>query len=174
MTDAAAKIANDTAGMSLPLGDAEPRSVTILGSTGSIGGNTIDLLRRHPESFTVEALTAHSNIDLLASQARQIGAKLAVTADTSRYKDLKEALSGSNIRAAAGAEAVDEAAAAPPFVGPRVGDRPARACLERAPQMHRRNLGLTVQAFPEAVGACFGEQERFVAGDVLETRQIPS
>jgi 1-deoxy-D-xylulose-5-phosphate reductoisomerase len=113
MTDAAAKIANDTAGMSLPLGDAEPRSVTILGSTGSIGGNTIDLLRRHPESFTVEALTAHSNIDLLASQARQIGAKLAVTADTSRYKDLKEALSGSNIRAAAGAEAVDEAAAAP-------------------------------------------------------------
>ncbi|MDP7642594.1 MAG: 1-deoxy-D-xylulose-5-phosphate reductoisomerase, partial [Alphaproteobacteria bacterium] len=113
MTDAAAKIANDTAGLSLPLRDAEPRSLTILGSTGSIGGNTIDLLRRHPESFTVEALTAHSNIDLLASQARQIGAKLAVTADTSRYKDLKEALSGSNIRAAAGPEAVDEAAAAP-------------------------------------------------------------
>ena len=96
--------------MSLPLHDSAPRSVTILGSTGSIGGNTIDLLQRYPNSFSVVALTANRNIDLLAEQARQSGAKLAVTADPRLYNDLKEALSGSNIRAAAGPEAVEEAA----------------------------------------------------------------
>ncbi|MEC9454538.1 MAG: 1-deoxy-D-xylulose-5-phosphate reductoisomerase [Pseudomonadota bacterium] len=111
--EAAAKIASDTPGVSLPLRDAEPRSVTILGSTGSIGSNTIDLLQRHRDSFTVEALTAHSNIELLAEQARQTGAKLAVTADSNRYQDLKGALSGTNISVAAGPEAVEEAADAP-------------------------------------------------------------
>ena len=111
--EAAAKFASDTPGVSLPLRDAEPRSVTILGSTGSIGSNTIDLLQRHRDSFTVEALTAHSNIELLAEQARQTGAKLAVTADSSRYQDLKGALSGTNISVAAGPEAVEEAADAP-------------------------------------------------------------
>ena len=111
--DAAAKIASDAAGVNLSVRDVAPRSVTILGSTGSIGGNTIDLLQRHRDSFTVEALTANTNIELLAEQARQTGAKLAVTADSSRYKELKDALSGSNISVAAGPEAVEEAAGAP-------------------------------------------------------------
>ncbi len=111
--DAVAKISNERAGMSLPLQGSAPRSVTILGSTGSIGGNTIDLLQRHPERFTVAALTANRNIDLLAEQARKTGAKLAVTADPSRYNELKAALSGSDIRAAAGPEAVEEAAGMP-------------------------------------------------------------
>ena len=111
--EAAAKIASDTPGVRLPHRDAAPRSVTILGSTGSTGNNTIDLLQRHRDSFTVEALTAHSNIELLAEQARQTGAKLAVTADSSRYQDLKGALSGTNISVAAGPEAVEEAADAP-------------------------------------------------------------
>ncbi len=110
---AVAKISNERAGMSLPLQGSAPRSVTILGSTGSIGGNTIDLLQRHPERFTVAALTANRNIDLLAEQARKTGAKLAVTADPSRYNELKAALSGSDIRAAAGPEAVEEAAGMP-------------------------------------------------------------
>ena len=111
--DAVAKISNERTGMGLPLHDTAPRSVSILGSTGSIGGNTIDLLQRHPDSFCVTALTANRNIDLLAEQARQTRAKLAVTADPSLYKALKEALSGSNIRAAAGPEAVEEAASMP-------------------------------------------------------------
>ena len=111
--DAVANISNERAGMSLPLQDSAPRSVTILGSTGSIGSNTIDLLQRHPERFSVAALTANRNIDLLAEQARKTGAKLAVTADPSRYNELKAALSGSDIRAAAGPEAVEEAAGMP-------------------------------------------------------------
>lgn len=111
--DAAAKITSVTAGVSLPLRGVEPRSVTILGSTGSIGRSTIDLLQRHKDSFTVEALTAHSNIKLLAEQALQTGAKMAVTADPNRYKELKDSLSGSNVSAAAGPKAVEEAAAGP-------------------------------------------------------------
>ena len=88
----------------------EPRRVTILGSTGSVGGSTLDLLERNPEAFKVEALTANGSVDLLAAQAKHFGAKLAVVADESRFTDLKEALAGSTVDAAAGPEAVVEAA----------------------------------------------------------------
>jgi 1-deoxy-D-xylulose-5-phosphate reductoisomerase len=90
-----------------------PRSVTILGSTGSVGCNTLDLIARQPEAFAVEALTANNSVDRLAEQARRVDAKLAVVADETCYQDLKQALSGSGIEAAAGAQAVSEAAARP-------------------------------------------------------------
>jgi len=89
------------------------RSVTILGSTGSVGCNTIDLVARHPEAFCVEALTGNRNVERLAAQARQVGAKLAVTADEAQYGALKAALAGSGIAVAAGADAVIEAAERP-------------------------------------------------------------
>jgi len=92
---------------------AETRSVSVLGSTGSIGCNTIDLLARNPDSFEVEALTANRNVKLLAEQAIQLNAKLAVTADESLYLELKELLSGSSIEVAAGDQAVSDAAARP-------------------------------------------------------------
>jgi 1-deoxy-D-xylulose-5-phosphate reductoisomerase len=91
----------------------EPRSVTVLGSTGSVGCSTIDLIERHPEDFVVEALTANHNVELLARQARELRAKLAVVADPSRYTALKSALSGSDVEVAAGPQAVIEAAARP-------------------------------------------------------------
>ncbi|HEX9461950.1 MAG TPA: 1-deoxy-D-xylulose-5-phosphate reductoisomerase [Alphaproteobacteria bacterium] len=90
-----------------------PRRVTILGSTGSIGTNTVDLITRNRDAYVVEALTAASNVEKLAEQARSLGAKRAVIADESRYDDLKQALSGSGIEASAGSEAVVEAADAP-------------------------------------------------------------
>ena len=90
-----------------------PRSVTILGSTGSVGCNTLDLIARQPEAFAVEALTANGSADRLAEQARRVGAKLAVVADETRYRDLREALAGSGIEAAAGGPALTEAAARP-------------------------------------------------------------
>jgi len=90
-----------------------PRRVTILGSTGSVGQNTIDLLQRNPDEFTVEALTANSNAALLAEQARAVGAKFAAVSDPSAYAALKDALGGSGIEAAAGHEAVVEAAQRP-------------------------------------------------------------
>ena len=92
---------------------AQPRRVSILGSTGSVGCNTVDLLERQPDSFAVEALTAHRNVALLAAQARKLKAKLAVIADESCYGDLKRELGGSGVEAAAGAQAVIDAASRP-------------------------------------------------------------
>jgi 1-deoxy-D-xylulose-5-phosphate reductoisomerase len=92
---------------------AGPRRITILGSTGSIGCNTIDLVEREPDGYVVEALTANRNVTLLAEQARRLRPRIAVVADASQYRALREALSGTNIEAAAGAAAVVEAATRP-------------------------------------------------------------
>jgi 1-deoxy-D-xylulose-5-phosphate reductoisomerase len=89
------------------------RSVTILGATGSIGQSTIDLLLRRPGDFRVEALTGAGNVELLARDARRLRARVAVTARLELYKDLREALAGSDVEAAAGPEAVAEAAMRP-------------------------------------------------------------
>ena len=92
---------------------SQPRRLSILGSTGSIGCSTLDLVERNREAFEIEALTANSSVSRLAVQAKQFGARLAVVADESCYEDLKDALSGTGIEVAAGAEAVAEAAARP-------------------------------------------------------------
>ena len=88
-----------------------PRRITILGSTGSIGCSTIDLIKREPEAYKVEALTANRNVDALAEQARLLDAQFVAIGDPDRYEDLKLALSGSNAEVAAGPEAIVEAAA---------------------------------------------------------------
>ena len=92
---------------------AAPRRVTILGSTGSIGCNTIDLIVRHPGAFEVEALTAQRNVERLAEQARAVGAKQAVIGDPALHGALEKALADTDTVAAAGPEALVEAAAAP-------------------------------------------------------------
>ncbi len=99
--------------MEAPIKDAGGHRVTILGATGSVGCNTVDLLAREPDRFAVEAITARSNVELLARQARALGARFAVVADETRYGALKEALSGSGIEAAAGEDALTEAAERP-------------------------------------------------------------
>ena len=92
-----------------------PRRISILGATGSIGVSTLDVLNQAGgrEQFEVVALTGMGNVDLLAAQAKAVGARIAVTADDTRYHDLKTALAGSGIEAAAGAEALCAAAAEP-------------------------------------------------------------
>jgi 1-deoxy-D-xylulose-5-phosphate reductoisomerase len=89
------------------------RRVSILGATGSIGQNTIDLIARDRDSYDVVALTGAGNIAQLAEDARRLGAAIAVTADETRLGDLRDALSGSGIAAAAGAAALVEAAERP-------------------------------------------------------------
>ncbi|MCK4938934.1 MAG: 1-deoxy-D-xylulose-5-phosphate reductoisomerase [Rhodospirillaceae bacterium] len=91
----------------------QPRSISVLGSTGSIGCNTVDLLESNRDAFTVEALTAGSNWKLLAEQAIKLGASVAVINDESAYDDLKNALSGTKIKACAGEAALVEAASMP-------------------------------------------------------------
>ena len=91
----------------------EQRSVTVLGSTGSVGTSTIDLILRSPDRFSVDTLTGNSNVALLAEQAVQVNAKMAVIADEKRYDDLKAALSGTDIDVSAGRTALIEAATRP-------------------------------------------------------------
>ena len=67
------------------------RSISILGSTGSIGVNTVDLVKRTPDLFDVRALSANNNVSLLAEQAKDLEAEIAVVADENYYEDLKKA-----------------------------------------------------------------------------------
>ncbi len=92
---------------------ADVKRLTVLGSTGSIGVSIHDVVLHERDRFDVVALVGNTNIELLAAQALAADAELAVTADETRYQDLKSALSGTSIEVAAGAEAVLEAARRP-------------------------------------------------------------
>jgi 1-deoxy-D-xylulose-5-phosphate reductoisomerase len=94
-----------------PLG--RPRRVTVLGATGSIGRNTLDLIGRAPEQYEIVALTAATNAALLAELAIRHKAKRAVLASEAHYGELRERLAGTSIEAAAGPAAVIEAAQMP-------------------------------------------------------------
>lgn len=89
------------------------RRVNILGSTGSVGSATLDVIAANPGEFRVQALTAQTNVEKLADQAKTFGAALAVIGDESKYADLKSLLSGTDIETAAGAQAIVDAAARP-------------------------------------------------------------
>ncbi|UWQ23244.1 1-deoxy-D-xylulose-5-phosphate reductoisomerase [Leisingera aquaemixtae] len=89
------------------------RKVSIFGATGSIGQNTIDLIRRAPGAYDVVALTGGANIARLAEDAIALQADVAVTAYDDRLPDLRAALAGSGVEAAAGQAALIEAAARP-------------------------------------------------------------
>jgi 1-deoxy-D-xylulose-5-phosphate reductoisomerase len=89
------------------------KRVTVFGSTGSIGQNTLDLIARAPQNYDVVALTGGRNITQLAADARRLGAQLAVTAHDDLLEDLRAALAGSGVEAAAGQAALIEAAARP-------------------------------------------------------------
>ena len=90
-----------------------PRRIAILGSTGSVGTQTIDLIERNREAYEVEALTANGNVALLARQALALNAKFVAVADTGKYGALKQALAGTKIEVAAGPEALVAAAERP-------------------------------------------------------------
>lgn len=91
------------------------QTVAILGSTGSIGTQTLDVIDRHSELFEVYALTAHSNIDLLVEQARIYRPEVVAIADERHYKTLREALDGLPIKVFAGADSICQIAAMSPI-----------------------------------------------------------
>jgi 1-deoxy-D-xylulose-5-phosphate reductoisomerase len=112
------------------------RSVTLLGATGSIGSSTVDLLVAAPERYRVEAVAASRNATALGAMARKIGARFAAIADPALYGELKDALAGTGIAAAAGEGAVIEAANWPAdwvmaAITGAAGLRPTLAALER-------------------------------------------
>ena len=90
-----------------------PLRLSILGATGSIGTSTLDLVGRNPDKYEVVALTAQCNVDRLAELAIAHRAQVAVVGDETHYDALKARLSGTGIRAAAGAAAIEAAAEEP-------------------------------------------------------------
>ncbi|WP_417816966.1 1-deoxy-D-xylulose-5-phosphate reductoisomerase [Tritonibacter scottomollicae] len=89
------------------------RKISIFGATGSIGQNTIDLIRRDPEAYDIVALSGGHNIAQLARDAIELRAEVAITAHDHRLPELRAALAGSDVEAAAGADALVEAASRP-------------------------------------------------------------
>jgi 1-deoxy-D-xylulose-5-phosphate reductoisomerase len=86
------------------------RKIAILGATGSIGKSALDLIERNPGRFDVTTVTAATNVDGLADIARRTRASLAVIADEARLGELRDRLSGSGCRIAAGEDAIIDAA----------------------------------------------------------------
>ncbi len=84
------------------------KQIAILGSTGSIGTQTLDVVRQHPEAFSVYALSAHRSIDLLIKQALEFNPAVVCIADETYYRPLCEALSDLPIRVLAGEKALAE------------------------------------------------------------------
>ena len=112
------------------------RSVTLLGATGSIGASTLDLIKRERGRYRVEAVSANTNAAALAALAREVGARFAAVGDQSAYAELKDALSGTGIEAAAGEHALVEAAQRPAqwvigAITGAAGLRPTLAAAER-------------------------------------------
>ncbi len=93
--------------------DGPVRSVTVLGSTGSVGTSTVDLLAANPGRYRIHALAGGRNVALLAAQAIRLKATLAVIAESSLHGALSAALAGTGVAAAAGDAAVLQAASEP-------------------------------------------------------------
>ncbi len=120
----------------MPLPGSAVRRVSILGATGSVGASTVDLIKRNPARFKVEAVAAGRNVVALAQTAREVGAAIAVVADPDCYASLKDALAGSDIEVAAGEAALIEAAQRPAdwvmaAIAGAVGLKPTMAAIER-------------------------------------------
>ena len=134
------------------------RSLTILGATGSVGSQALDLVARNPGRWQVEALTAHSDVAGLAAAARASGARFAAIADPSAYAALRAALAGTNCEVAAGPDAICEAARRPAeivltaIVG-AAGLAPTLAAVERGVTLAIANKETLVCAGPVVTAA---------------------
>jgi len=85
-----------------------PQKIALLGSTGSIGSQALDVISRFPGEFIVEVLIAGNNIDLLTKQAKKFRPDSVVIGNSDLYQQLRENLSGSDIKVFAGTEAVEQ------------------------------------------------------------------
>lgn len=89
------------------------QNLAILGSTGSIGTQTLDVVAANPDLFAVYAITANNNVDLLIKQARTFHPEAVVVANEAHYNTLREALTDLPIKVFAGSDAVAQVAALP-------------------------------------------------------------
>lgn len=91
--------------------DSHIKRIALFGSTGSIGEQTLEVIRTNPDKFSVEILTAHKNHDLLVRQALEFNPNIVVIVDESRYSEVKEALASTDTKVFAGEKALEEVAA---------------------------------------------------------------
>jgi len=84
------------------------RSIAILGSTGSIGTQAIDVIREQKDRFTVEVLTSNNNVDLLIQQAKEFKPNAVVIGETRHYEKLRDALTGEPVKVFAGTDALEQ------------------------------------------------------------------
>jgi 1-deoxy-D-xylulose-5-phosphate reductoisomerase len=152
---------------STPVPATSPRSITILGATGSVGLSTVDLIKHAPDRYRVEAVTARRGVAALAKISREVGARVAVVADPEYYAELKDALAGSGIEAAAGEEALVEAAQRPAewvmaAISGAVGLKPTLAAIERGASVALANKECLVCA-----GALFMRRAASAGATVL-------
>lgn len=84
------------------------KSVAVIGSTGSIGRQALDIIAQHPDIFSAEVLTANTQADLLIEQALKFNPNVVVIADKTQYAKVKEALSQTDIKVFAGKESIDD------------------------------------------------------------------
>lgn len=87
------------------------KRIAIFGSTGSIGTQALDVIEAHPDKFSVEVLTAHTNDTLLIEQALKFQPNVVVIVDDSKYNNVKEALATTPVKVFAGEKALEETAA---------------------------------------------------------------
>ncbi|MBC6404317.1 MAG: 1-deoxy-D-xylulose-5-phosphate reductoisomerase [Rhodospirillales bacterium] len=140
----------------------EPRRLTILGSTGSIGQSTLNLVQRNRNIYSLVALTAGTRVKALAEQARLLRPEVAVIADARLYGELKEALAGTGVEAAAGDAAVCEAAR-----------RPSDWCM--AAIVGADGLRPTLAAVEQGKVVAFANKETLVcAGEIVMRRVAES
>ena len=134
------------------------RSLTILGATGSVGSQALDLVARNPGRWQVEALTANGDVAGLAAAARACGARFAAIGDATKGAALADALAGSGIATGAGPEAIVEAAAreaeivVTAIVG-AAGLQPTMAAVRRGAQLGIANKETLVCAGPVVTAA---------------------
>ncbi len=133
------------------------QQVCILGSTGSIGTQTLDVIRRHPDRYEAYCLTANTSTDLLASQAREFRPACVVIADESRYGEMKSLLADCpDVNVYAGGQALEEVVEAGPV------DMVVAAMVGFA------GLGPTIRAIRAGKKICLANKETLVvAGELI-------
>lgn len=130
------------------------RRIAILGSTGSIGTQTLDVIRRHPDMFEVELISARRNVDLLTQQAIEFDAANVVICEESKYKETADALQDKGIKVWSGVDSLCELvkmSSVDIVVGAMVGFsglRPTLAALEAGKTVALANKETLVAAGP--------------------------
>ncbi|MEQ8899923.1 MAG: 1-deoxy-D-xylulose-5-phosphate reductoisomerase [Roseovarius sp.] len=146
------------------------KRVSILGATGSVGQSTIDLILRDPDAYDVVALTGGGNVARLAADARALKADLAVVAQEDLLPELRAALEGSGVEAAAGRAALIEAARRPAdwvmsaIVG-AAGLAPGLAALEQGATLALANKESLVTAGPLLIATAKAHGARILPVD---------